>query len=50
MGWIRWSSIVFVMSYGLGCPGFLGPAAEAADTGTWKSYTNNRYGFSVQYP
>jgi hypothetical protein len=50
MGWIRWCSIVFVMSYGLGCLGFLGPAAEAADAGTWKSYTNNRYGFSVQYP
>ena len=50
MGWIRWSSIVFVMSYGLGSLGFLGLAAEAADTGTWKSYTNNRYGFSVQYP
>src|ERR1700704_2141295 len=50
MGWIRVSSMVFVMSYGLGCPWSLGPAAEAADTGTWKSYTNNRYGFSAQYP
>ena len=50
MGWIRWYSIVLVMSYGLGCLGFLGPAAEAADTGSWKSYTNSRYGFSVQYP
>ena len=50
MGWIRWCSIVFVMSYGLGCLWFLGPAAEAADTGSWKSYTNSRYGFSAQYP
>ena len=50
MGWIRWCSIVLVMSYGLGCPGFLGPAAEAADIGSWKSYTNSRYGFSALYP
>jgi hypothetical protein len=50
MGWIRWYSIVFLMSYGLGCLGFPGHTAEAADTGTWKSYTNSRYGFSAQYP
>lgn len=50
MGWIRWYSIVFVMSYGLGCLGFLGAAAEATDTAGWKSYTNSRYGFSAQYP
>lgn len=50
MGWIRWYSIVFVMSFGLGCLGFLGPAAEAVGTGSWKSYTNSRYGFSAQYP
>ena len=50
MGWIRWFSIVFVMSYGLGCLDSLGPAAQAADTGAWKSYTNSRYGFSAQYP
>lgn len=50
MGWICRFSIVLVMSVGLGCLLFLGPDAEAADTGTWKSYTNNRYGFSAQYP
>jgi hypothetical protein len=50
MGWIRWCSIVFVMNFGLGCLGFLGPAAEAADTGSWKNYINSRYGFSAQYP
>jgi len=50
MGWIRWCSIVFVMSYGLGCQGFFGSAAEAADTSSWKTYTNSRYGFSAQYP
>ena len=50
MSWIRWSSIVFVMGYGLGCLGFLGLAAEAADTGTWRRYTNSRFGFSAQYP
>lgn len=50
MGWIRWYSIVFVMSYGLGCQGFLGPTAEAADSGSWKTYTNSRFGFSAQYP
>ena len=50
MGWIRWCSIVFVMSYGLGCLNFLASAAQAADTETWKRYTNSRYGFSAQYP
>ena len=50
MGWLRWFSIVFVMSYAPGCLDFLGPAAQAMDTGTWKSYTNSRYGFSAQYP
>lgn len=50
MGWIRWCSIVFVVAYGLGCLGFFGLAAEAADTGSWKNYTNSRYGFSAQYP
>lgn len=50
MGWIRRYSIVFVMSYVLACLGFPGPAAGAADSGSWKSYTNSRYGFSAQYP
>ena len=50
MEWIHRCSIVFVMSYGLGCLWLLGPAAEAADTGDWKSYTNSRYGFSARYP
>jgi hypothetical protein len=50
MEWIHRCSIVFVMSYGLGCLGLLGPVAEAADTGNWKSYTNSRFGFSARYP
>ena len=50
MGWIRWFSIVFVMSYGLGCLDSLESAAQVADTGAWKSYTNSRYGFSARYP
>jgi hypothetical protein len=50
MGWIRWFSIVFVMSYGLGSLDSLGLAAQATDAGTWKSYTNSRFGFSARYP
>ncbi len=50
MGWIRWFSIVLVMSCGLGSLIPLGLAAEAPDVGTWKSYTNSRFGFSVRYP
>ena len=50
MDWIRWLSIVLVMSSGLGSLYSLGHAAEVTDTGTWKTYTNTRFGFSVQYP
>ena len=50
MGWICWCSIVFVMSYGLGTLDSLGHAVQAANAGTWKSYTNSRFGFSAQYP
>ena len=28
----------------------LGVAAEVTDPGTWKNYTNTRFGFSAQYP
>lgn len=50
MGWIRWFSIVLVTSYGLGSLYSLGLAAQAIDAGTWKGYTNTRFGFSVRYP
>ncbi len=50
MGWIRWFSIVLVMSYGLGSLDSLGLAAQATDADTWKSYTNTRFGFSARYP
>ncbi|NWF71492.1 MAG: hypothetical protein HXY51_00400 [Nitrospirae bacterium] len=50
MEWIRWFSIVLVMSYGLGSLYSLVHAAEATDVDTWKTYTNTRFGFSVRYP
>jgi hypothetical protein len=50
MGWICRFSIVLVMSVGLGFLNSLAPPAEATDAGTWKSYTNSRFGFSAQYP
>ena len=50
MVWIRWCSIVFVVSYGVGCLDFFTSPAQASDTKTWKRYTNSRYGFSAQYP
>jgi hypothetical protein len=50
MGWIRWFSIVLVLSYGLGSLDSLGLAAQATDADTWKSYTNTRFGFSARYP
>lgn len=50
MRWIRWFSIVLVMSCGLESQGSLGFAAGGTDAGIWKSYTNTRFGFSVRYP
>jgi hypothetical protein len=50
MKWIRWFSIVLVLSYRPGSLDSLGLAAQAADAATWKSYTNSRFGFSVRYP
>ena len=51
MGWIRWFSIVvLVVSCGGGSLDSLGLAAQATDAGTWKSYTNARFGFSARYP
>ena len=51
MGWIRWFSIVvLVISCGVGSLDSLGLAAQATDVGTWKSYTNARFGFSARYP
>ena len=51
MGWIRWFSIVvLVISCGGGSLDSLGLAAQATDAGTWKSYTNARFGFSARYP
>lgn len=50
MGWIRWCSLVLVMNCGLGVVDSLGPAAQAADASSWKSYTNSRFGFSARYP
>jgi hypothetical protein len=51
MGWIRWFSIVvLVISCGVGSLDSLGLAVQATDAGTWKSYTNARFGFSARYP
>ena len=50
VGWIRWFSIVLVMSYGLGSLAFPVVAAEVTDPITWKNYTNTRFGFSAMYP
>ncbi|THJ21500.1 MAG: hypothetical protein CAF45_011805 [Nitrospira sp. CG24E] len=50
MDWIRWISIVLVMNCGLGSLYSLGHTAEVTDAGTWKTYTNTRFGFSVRYP
>jgi hypothetical protein len=50
MDWIRYCSIVFVMSCGMGGLSSLAHGTEAANTNTWKIYTNQRFGFSVQYP
>ena len=50
MRWIRWLSLALVMSAELGSLYSLGHAAEATDTGTWKTYTNTRFGFSARYP
>ena len=47
---IRWCSIVIVMSCVVGFLASLEVAAEATDPGTWKSYSNPRFGFSVLYP
>jgi hypothetical protein len=46
----HWLSLLLVMSFGLGS--FASPAhgTEAADAHTWKTYTNQRFGFSVRYP
>lgn len=50
MWWIRWFSIVLVVSCGLGSLNGFWLAAQATDTDTWKRYTNARFGFSAQYP
>ncbi len=51
MRWIRWFSIVvLVISCGMGSLNSLGLAAQTTDVGTWKSYTNARFGFSARYP
>ena len=47
MGWIRRLTSVLVLNHGLGPLDSLGLAAQAPDAGTWKSYTNNRFGFSI---
>ena len=47
---IRWCLIVTVMSCVVGFLASLEMAAEATDPGTWKSYSNTRFGFSVLYP
>jgi hypothetical protein len=46
----HWFSLLLVMSYGLGSFSSLAYGAEAADANTWRTYTNQRFGFSVRYP
>ena len=46
----HWFSLLLVMSYGLGSLSTLSHGTEAADAHTWKTYTNQRFGFSVRYP
>jgi hypothetical protein len=50
MSWMRWSVIVFVMGCWAGFLLSVGIAAEMTDPGTWKSYSNTRFGFSTLYP
>lgn len=50
MRWIRYCTIVLVMSYGLGSFASLAHGTVAADAHAWKPYTNQRFGFSVRYP
>jgi len=47
----HWFSLLLVVSYGLGSFSSLAHGKEAAaDAHTWKTYTNQRFGFSVRYP
>lgn len=50
MNRIHWFSLLVVLSYGLGSFSSLAHGTEVADTDTWKTYTNQRFGFSVRYP
>ncbi len=46
----HWFSLLLVTSYGLGSFSSLAHGMEAAEANTWKTYTNQRFGFSVRYP
>jgi hypothetical protein len=46
----HWFSLLLVMSYGLGSFSSLALGTEAADAHSWRTYSNQRFGFSVRYP
>ena len=50
MGRLRWLSIVLAVCYWQGSLHSPGYAEQTTDGGTWKSYTNSRFRFSVRYP